>query len=48
MDLRAFPMDHQSCPLILGSCKLKYKIIRNQQQSFMLVYLLLNDWWMLM
>jgi len=21
MDLRDFPMDHQSCPLVLGSCK---------------------------
>ena len=25
MDLRDFPMDHQSCPLVLGSCKDLFK-----------------------
>lgn len=26
MELRSFPMDRQSCPLILGSCKYTYHL----------------------
>ena len=43
MDLREFPMDHQSCPLVLGSCKKKHSHLINDYVVRIMRFSLLAD-----